>query len=258
MNDEQSSNRPKKPLLRRIEFWLAALLVFYAVIGFFVVPLIAKKVMIDFMADQFHRPLEIGSLRTNPFTFSATVDDLLLYEPNHDTCLTVKEAFANLNILPVLQRELVCTEVQLESPSVAVRMHQDSTFNFDDILAYIDSLRRSPEPGWSLFVRYLSINGMSISIFDQTTTPPADLHIIDGKMSAWGFHAASPDTTHFTLSCSFSQGGSAQSNGIFIPSARLIDTRMLVEGMSLVPFQPYLSRYAHLEITSGGINTTGD
>ena len=69
--------RNRKTLL----IWAAALLVVFAIVGFFVVPPILKSVLTTQLTAALHREVAIREVRFNPFALSATVRGLTVKEP---------------------------------------------------------------------------------------------------------------------------------------------------------------------------------
>jgi len=170
-------------LLKRPWFWAAVALGLYTLIGAVVVPIVAKNWIVDFVRQSYGRRLEIGSLRTNPFTFSATVSDVVLYETNADTFLTCKEFTVNLSVLPLLRHGITVSEVEITDPFVAIRMRADSSMNFDDLLISSGQQGGGGEP-WDVLLESLTINGAAVSFWDETVEPVADFRVVDGAGSS--------------------------------------------------------------------------
>ncbi|MFO8064050.1 MAG: hypothetical protein R6V29_05380, partial [Spirochaetia bacterium] len=63
---------------RRIRFWLAAVAILYALVGFLVLPWVATSFAVNTVADDLGRDLRIGAVHTNPFTLTLEVEDLAL------------------------------------------------------------------------------------------------------------------------------------------------------------------------------------
>jgi hypothetical protein len=252
-SDEHSG---KKPFLKRPVSWVLLSLVLYALVGFIVVPIVAKNLATDFVQETFNRKLEIGSLSLNPFTFTATVGAVALYETTGDSFLTADEVFVNLSILPLLDRAIDLPEVRASNPFIAFRMNADSTFNIDDFVAYVMNMPES-EP-WAVSVDSLVVTGLRVSVIDRTTTPEAQLGTHGGEIRVGGFRKDSPDTAGFLVRSGFLHGGKAEATGLVVPLNRFVRTKFLAEGISLVPVQPYLARYAYLTLNSGRIGASGD
>src|SRR5262245_65073196 len=72
------------PRTRKILWWLAGLIAAFAVIGFLVVPPIAKSQMEKALSAALHRPVTVEQVRVNPFAPSATVRGFLVREKQGD------------------------------------------------------------------------------------------------------------------------------------------------------------------------------
>src|SRR5210317_1192458 len=75
---------------------LVAAFIVYTLIGFFVVPWIAEKVIVKMAYDKLGREVTVEDVRCNPFTLSLTVEGLDLPDRPGSTMLSFDELYANL------------------------------------------------------------------------------------------------------------------------------------------------------------------
>ena len=124
--------RRRKTLL----IWAAALLVVFALVGFFVVPPILKSVLATQLTAALHREVAIREVRFNPFALSATVRGLTVKEPkgSADTFASFEELYVNLEVFSLLRRAVVAREVRLTKPFVRLVRRADESYNFSDLL----------------------------------------------------------------------------------------------------------------------------
>ncbi len=124
--------RRRKTLL----IWAAALLVVFALVGFFVVPPILKSVLATQLTAALHREVAIREVRFNPFALSATVRGLTVKEPkgSADTFASFEELYVNLEVFSLLRGAVVAREVRLTKPFVRLVRRADESYNFSDLL----------------------------------------------------------------------------------------------------------------------------
>ncbi len=124
--------RRRKTLL----IWAAALLVVFALVGFFVVPPILKSVLATQLTAALHREVAIREVRFNPFALSATVRGLTVKEPkgSADTFASFEELYVNLEVFSLLRWAVVVREVRLTKPFVRLVRRADESYNFSDLL----------------------------------------------------------------------------------------------------------------------------
>ena len=85
-------NRYKKILI-----WAASLIIAFTVIGFFILPPIAKSILTDKISQAIHRPVAIQEIKINPYNLSVTVRGFQIKEPSGpDVFVSFDELYLNL------------------------------------------------------------------------------------------------------------------------------------------------------------------
>jgi len=134
-----------KPFLKRLILWPAVALAAFAVIGFLILPPIAKSVLIKQLSEKLHRPVAIRTIRINPFALSVRVDGFSMRDrAGGGPFLSFEELYLNLQAASLVKGGPVLREILLRSPSVTVIRNENSTYNFSDIL---DEFASKPSEG---------------------------------------------------------------------------------------------------------------
>jgi hypothetical protein len=120
---------------RKLIYWVVGFILFYTLVGFFVLPPIIRSVAAKKLSEQLGREVTIRQVKLNPFTFSATIRGLLIKERNGDPFVSWDEVYANFQPTSIFQHAWVLKEVSTSNPYVQVLINRDGTFNFSDILA---------------------------------------------------------------------------------------------------------------------------
>lgn len=111
----------------------AGLVVLYAVVGFFIVPLILQPRLIDAISKQTNCPVTIGGIKVNPFSLSLTVGDFALQDRKHKTIFSFKELYINFEVTSLLRRAYTFSHIHLTDPYIYVGIRHDGTVNLKDI-----------------------------------------------------------------------------------------------------------------------------
>lgn len=145
----------------------------YGVFGYFILPGIVQSQARQFVAEKFHRTLDIEKIEINPFTLLATVHGLKLMEPQGGQVfigfdsLTVKVSPQSiLHLAPVVR------EVLLSKPTVHLVRRDARHYNFDDILAALASPTppdKSAQPTTRFSVYNIQLEGGRIEFDDLPT-----------------------------------------------------------------------------------------
>ncbi|MBP2671726.1 MAG: uncharacterized protein H6Q85_1792, partial [candidate division NC10 bacterium] len=125
-------------LLRRrktLLIWVAALLVLFTLVGFFVVPPIVKSVLASQLSAALHREVTINEVRFNPFVLAATVRGLTVKEPKGvETFASFEELYLNLETSSLFRWAAVVKEVRLTKPFIRLVRRADESYNFSDLI----------------------------------------------------------------------------------------------------------------------------
>ncbi|MBL9199867.1 MAG: DUF748 domain-containing protein [Opitutaceae bacterium] len=133
------------PRLRRWLITLAGLLAVYTIVGFLVVPPVAKAQAEKRLSAELGRSVRLGKIAVNPFTLSITIDDFAVLETDGATTFVGwRRVFVDFDALASLRGEWVLSEVALDGFTSRVVVNADQSLNFSDILA-----KHAPKPGAS-------------------------------------------------------------------------------------------------------------
>ncbi|MFC1883996.1 DUF748 domain-containing protein [Thermodesulfobacteriota bacterium] len=119
-------------------------LIIYTLVGFFLVPAIAKKVAVDNLKETLSREVKIEKVRTNPFTLTCQVENFLVERKDgKGPFVSFRSLFVNAAWKSVIKFAPVVTNVKLDAPYINVTRNQDNSYNFSDLLE-----KKTPEkPG---------------------------------------------------------------------------------------------------------------
>ena len=120
----------------------AALIVVYALVGFFWVPHLLRTNAQRYVADELERTLTLGKVSFNPFTFRLDVRDAALAEKTGDAIASFTGLVVNAELASIWQRAIVLKEVQLDAPDVNLVVERDGSIN----LAHLVPDKAEPRP----------------------------------------------------------------------------------------------------------------
>lgn len=99
-----------------------------------VAPGIAKNYIVNHSEEIIGRKMKIENVEFSPFSFTVTVDDFAIYEPNGTTPFVAFEKFRiNVNPTHLIKKEISVSEIYLKGLYTRVAQKGDK-FNFSDIL----------------------------------------------------------------------------------------------------------------------------
>ena len=118
--------------------WLAALLILvmvFGIVGFFVVPPIAKAKVEEILGAELGRIVRVGKVELNPYTLRLAVHDVAIEDLNgRPPLLAFDRLEAEGSWTSITQRVPVLRSITLTKPRINIIRFTDDRFNFTDIL----------------------------------------------------------------------------------------------------------------------------
>lgn len=122
-------------VLRRFVLWPAIVLAVYAIAGFFILPPVARSVLVKQLTEKLHRPVAIRAIRFNPFDLSARVEGFSMKDRDGTgPFVAFEELYLDFQAASIVRMGPVLREITLRSPNVTLIRNEDSTYNFSDLL----------------------------------------------------------------------------------------------------------------------------
>lgn len=121
--------------MKKVSLWFAAFLVFFTIVGFFILPPIIKSVLTKKLSETLHRQVTVQSVRINPYSLTVKIGGVTVKEgTGNDTFLRFDELAVGLDPSSLVRRALILRRVTLKKPYVRVALRKDGFYNFSDIL----------------------------------------------------------------------------------------------------------------------------
>ncbi len=119
---------------RYIALIVLAALIVLVIVALKIAPGIAKNYVVDHSEELIGRKMKIENVEFSPFTFTVTVDDFAIFEPDGTTPFVAFEKFRiNVNPTRLIAKEISVSEIYLKGLYTRVAQRGD-LFNFSDIL----------------------------------------------------------------------------------------------------------------------------
>ena len=150
------------PKLRTIIIWFAGFFLFFVIAGFFVVPPLAKYLLVKNLSETLHRDVSINQIKVNPLKLTVAAKGAVVKEKEtSESVLSFEEFFANIQAISLFKRAIVISEIRLTKPYVKLIRDEDGSYNFSDLIEKA-SEDTSPSEKTSKPIQF-SINNIIIS-----------------------------------------------------------------------------------------------
>ncbi len=159
---------------RRKRFWAWVLLALYAFIGFVVVPLIARQVIVDQIQQQLGLTATLTDVDVNPFALSARLREFSIAGRDGEPLIAFDRLDVNLQLSSIFNRALTLREVRLVRPFVNVVRDAAGTPNLRALIPPPDPEPKQHEDAapLRLIVGTAAIEGGRVAVADHAAREP--------------------------------------------------------------------------------------
>jgi hypothetical protein len=248
---------------KKIAAGLLFLIGVYALAGFFLVPYIAKQQAIKNIEILYKSTPTIEKIFFNPFSFEIEITDFNLPSEKMDESsrLKFKRLYVNLDIFPLLKKEIFLKELYLDSGYCQFSVFKKGLSNWTPApnsqspKAQAADSKSSP---WTLTLQKIQITASQFDFNDNTLLQPLRLAIEPINLTATNISTAlGSETSLDRLSLSFGNKGHLDISGKLSLEPVSADINFSAGDLPLDAFTSYLSNKTYLEIQRGRIDLDG-
>lgn len=221
-------------------------------------PVLVKNYAIKNSKELLGRQIDIGKLKFNYFTSTATVYDFKMYEANDQDIFTSFDTLI-VNTVPYKYIGNVKALDQFYLQGLVVNIAKDGDqYNFDDLIAFHtaeDSTSREPEEeeDFKYYLENLELKTGALNFYDaevDNTTEITDVDLFI-PIIIWDQENQSDAGITFSLG----PYGTVSSTTYVHPGTGDFNSEVSVEGLQLEAFTKYAKAYAEINELGGTINS---
>ena len=236
--------------------WVFGTLAVYTLVGFFLLPVIVKPVLIRQVKKQLHRDATIRRVTVNPYSLAVGIDGLQIAEVDGTgKFLAWERLYVNLQLASLFQRAIVLREVSLSNAYAHVAIRPDHSFNFTDLLPPPSTNPPGALP--AIRIARLKISDAQFAYDDFSrgehfakTFGPVNVTVQD-------FSTHPDNQMPYAFTATTEAGESFAWRGEFHLHPVRSHGEFAVEQIALPQFAPYLELFPHLDIRAGRLGVRG-
>lgn len=244
-----------KRLIKNPFVWLIFFVLLYTLVGFVIVPFVAKIKISDIVKERFSREANVESVSFNPFTFELLLEEFSLLDKDSSVFISLKKFYADLNILPIINGRIELESINVSNPVVTIKKLNDSEFNFSD---FIKPQEIPADSSWEILIKKVDVQNSNLIFKDYSADPAIEIFIDSINAEITNIHPLSTDTTHFKAELQIRSGGKIFSSGMLTLKPLASVLHYDVEGLELSFLDQYISQVAPLKLNGGSVSTSGD
>ena len=235
---------------------VVAAVAIYGLAGFFVVPVVAKKLIVDIARERTGREVTVGEVSCNPFALSLTVRDFSMPDRPGSVFLSFDELYANAEVSSLFRWAGTLKELRVVDPFVALRRFSDGGINILELMEDIEE-RTPPDDNAQdgglprVVLGHILATGTAMDVEDHAREEPLAWNF---GPSRFEFHDIStlPDqegTNNFVIA--MKRGGRISVNGEVVIEPLGLRGMVVVEDMNLKNLWEALQPFFSFNLTSG-------
>ena len=247
------------PRGKKLALWIAASVLCYTVLGFFVLPLFVRVITARQLSKQLHRPVTIQKVELNPYRLSASFRGVSIRDQDGVVLAAWDEVFLNFQLASFFTHAWVFKEVRLSRPFVRVQINKDYTLNTSDVVARLlpqtttETGKRRP---WH--IKLLRLTGGKVSFTDLTPRAPFQKIIGAVELTVTNFQTDSDHKNPFAISGSSDGGEQLSWKGSFRFAPLRSEGEITLNGFALTAYAPLYQDLFRFGIKDGviGLHST--
>lgn len=224
----------------------------YALIGFKLVPKLIRSQAMDYARTELNKPLALGEIKTNPFTFELDMHDIVLSEAGQPL-LALKRLQVDFQAVSLFKRAFVFNAIALEKPFARVLIRPDGSLNLADLLPK----EKNKEPIPDIHIGVLSVKAGQVNFADQSRALKPEKVLTPITFSLRDFKTRN-DGGGFVLAADSIDKEHFEWRGSLALEPVASKGRFKVERFKAVSAYEFLSRELPFQLSNGTFSLSGD
>ena len=223
----------------------------YTLIGFKVVPKIIRSQAIDYARTELKKPLTLGEISVNPFTFELDMRDIVLSDGGKPL-LSLQHLFVDFQASSLFKRAFVFNTVLLEKPFARAIIRPDGSLNLVDLLPKEKNDDSLP----NIWIGDFSVTAGQVNFADQSRELKPEKILTPITFSLKNFKTRD-DGGGFTLAAASDDGERFEWKGSLSLQPIHSKGSFVVEGFKALSAYEFLSEELPFQLTDGSFGLGG-
>ena len=257
--DEKPSR--KQRLLRISVVAAAALLILYAVTGFWILPGILKTRLPGLIAEQLPVKAAVGEIDLNPFLLTASLRDVTVKANDGQHMFGLETLYADLRFTSLFRGAIGLKELRITGPDALVQILPDGRINLSAVLppkadaseADGDQPARLP----LLIVDRFVLEGGKLVFRDRSSTTPFEATVSSIQVNVQDFSTRSDAESRFSFQATSDLAAQIDGKGHFAVQPVAARGAVNVTGIQMVRLWRAIQDAVRFEISDGRLDLAG-
>ena len=250
--------------IKRLIFILISLVLLYALIGFVVIPAVAKSKLPELLTEQLGRMTLVKDIAFNPFTLSLRILEFEVREQDQSPLFGFQELFVNFQLSSIFRQVYTFDQIKLVLPYGLVKIRADGSLNVAELgpstssdppsaTGEKDSPQESGEEVGlpAIEIHRLTIEQGMVEFHDDSKPTPFSAHIVPIEISLNNFTTRPNSENPYAATAEFGEGEVLNWEGRLVLEPFSSSGKVSLTGLRLQTPWQYLQDQLRFEIRNG-------
>ena len=165
-------------------------------------------------------------------------------------------------------REVTVQDIAVERASFTAWLNPDGTVNYQQMFAPAEPVQSPPAAGsvpptpknekpWAVWLKEVRLENHTINFEDRTLPIPAEIEVRELTVKTRDVRIPIKDALPIEVGLRLNETGTIHVNGSVLPAPLQADVVLALKDIAIRPFQPYLEKFARIDVQSGAVNLDG-
>lgn len=195
-------------------------------------------------------------------------DITLSEKENSESIISVPEFKVSGISFDLLKKRIEISKVSANNPRLKSWLNADGSINYQSLFAAKSIANKQPQQSqtpsrekskpWNVAVNQLAINNLAFNFTDKSLTTPAQINLTSLNLKSTGLTNKPGATLPIDLGLTFNNTGGIKITGHAVLEPFSSQIKIDAKDISLKNFQPYIDKFARLDVISGLFNVNAN
>jgi hypothetical protein len=236
---------------------LVAAVILYGLVGFFVVPVIVKNLIVDIARERTGREVTVGEVRCNPFALSVTVRDFSMPDRPGSVFLSFDEVYVNAQVSSLFRWAATLKELRVDNPYLGLRRFADGGINVIELMDDIEQ-RTPPEEAVDeagglprALLQHILVSGTAMDVEDLAREQPLRWEFGPSRFELHDISTIPDSQGRNDFIIAMKRGGTIVVDGDVVVEPLGLEGMVVVEDIVLVNLWQALAPFFEFNLTNG-------
>ncbi len=235
----------------------ASLILLYAILGFFIAPLIIKSALLSNGSEVLGRAVRVKEVSFNPFALSLSIRNFEVSEPDGERFAGFGELYVNFQLSSLFRQAYTFDEIRLTAPEGNITILSDGNLNFSDLLSSQEQPEQAQEQESELppvLIFLLQIEKGRVHFSDLARPIPFETTLFPIHLTLSNFSTRRDNKNSYSFTATTGEGERLSWKGSLSVNPFQSNGTFALTGIKERTLWKYIRHQVNFEVTGGSLD----